>query len=111
MARNHYPEEFRRKAVDLFESDPTTTFRSLSTDLGVSRSALETWVAKYGTGARAPKPSATTAARVSDTETPEDTIERLETQLATSKAETRKLITERDILRQAAKYFAGETNW
>ena len=35
----------------------------------------------------------------------------LEAQLAAAKAETRKLTTERDILRQAAKYFAGETNW
>ncbi|MBB4138113.1 transposase-like protein [Gordonia humi] len=32
-------------------------------------------------------------------------------ELAASKAERTKLETERDILRQAAKYFAGETNW
>ena len=31
--------------------------------------------------------------------------------LAALQAEARKLETERDILRQAAKYFAGETNW
>ncbi|MFI5808758.1 hypothetical protein [Streptomyces sp. NPDC051561] len=29
----------------------------------------------------------------------------------TSPASERKLATERDILRKAAKYFAGETNW
>jgi len=28
-----------------------------------------------------------------------------------SSPEKRKLATEREILRQAAKYFAGETNW
>ena len=38
-------------------------------------------------------------------------IVRLEAELAASRAEQRKLETERDILRQAAKYFAGETNW
>jgi transposase len=38
-------------------------------------------------------------------------ITRLESELATSRIEARKLAEERDILRQAAKYFAGETNW
>ena len=38
-------------------------------------------------------------------------IVRLKAELAESKAERVKLETERDILRQAAKYFAGETNW
>ncbi|WP_258185798.1 hypothetical protein [Microbacterium sp. PAMC22086] len=36
---------------------------------------------------------------------------RLEADLAALQAEARKLETERDILRQAAKYFAGDTNW
>ncbi len=34
-----------------------------------------------------------------------------ETALAAEQDERRKLETERDILRQAAKYFAGSTNW
>ena len=36
---------------------------------------------------------------------------RLEAENARLTVEARKLATERDILRQAAKYFAGETNW
>ena len=108
MAKNNYPEEFRRKAVDLYESTPDQTMQSIAADLGISRSALDTWVAKYGTGLRAPTaPTAATSA----VDTPEATINRLETQLAAAKAEARMLTTERDILRQAAKYFAGETNW
>lgn len=108
MAKNYYPEEFRRKAVDLYESTPEQTMQEIATDLGISRSALDTCVAKYGTGQRAPDtPTATTTGA----DTPEFTIRRLEAQLAAAKAETRKLTTERDILRQAAKYFAGETNW
>ncbi len=43
--------------------------------------------------------------------TPEQTIARLEAENARLRAETVKLTTEREILRQAAKYFAGETNW
>ena len=35
----------------------------------------------------------------------------LETENAELMVEQTKLATERDILRQAAKYFAGETNW
>lgn len=38
-------------------------------------------------------------------------IARLEAALAAEQDERRKLETERNILRQAAKYFAGETNW
>lgn len=38
-------------------------------------------------------------------------IARLEAENQALKAEKTKLTTEREILRQAAKYFAGETNW
>jgi len=43
--------------------------------------------------------------------TPDQRIARLEAENARLRAETVKLTTEREILRQAAKYFAGETNW
>ena len=109
MARNNYPEEVRRQAVDLYESTPDQTMQSVAADLGISRSALDTWVAKYGTGVRAP--AAAPPPATSDVDSPEVRIARLESQLVAAKAETRKLATERDILRQAAKYFAGETNW
>jgi transposase len=35
----------------------------------------------------------------------------LETERVELVAEQTKLVTEREILRRAAKYFAGETNW
>jgi transposase len=38
-------------------------------------------------------------------------ITRLEAENAVLSAKSRKLTEERDILRQAAKYFAGEANW
>ena len=44
-------------------------------------------------------------------ETLEQRVVRLETENRALRAEQVKLTTERQILRQAAKYFAGETNW
>jgi transposase len=44
-------------------------------------------------------------------ETPEQRIVRLEARVSELEAEATKLTTEREILRSAAKYFAGETNW
>ena len=44
-------------------------------------------------------------------ETPEQELARLRAEVRQLRAEQTKLATERDILRQAAKYFAGETNW
>jgi transposase len=38
-------------------------------------------------------------------------LSRLEARVRELEAETTKLSTEREILRPAAKYFAGETNW
>ena len=35
MAKNYYPEEFRRKAVDLYESTPEQTMQEIATDLGI----------------------------------------------------------------------------
>jgi transposase len=44
-------------------------------------------------------------------ETPEQELARLRAENKALRAEQTKLATERDILRSAAKYFAGETNW
>ena len=107
MAKNYYPEEFRRKAVDLYESTPEQTMQEIATDLGISRSALDTWVAKYET----PASTSTTAPAGDGQPTGEEELVRLRSEVQRLKAETQKLTTERDILRKAAKYFAGETNW
>ncbi len=44
-------------------------------------------------------------------ETPQQQIARLQARVRQLEVETTKLATEREILRSAAKYFAGETNW
>ncbi|MCX4656167.1 hypothetical protein OHB31_30560 [Streptomyces microflavus] len=42
---------------------------------------------------------------------PDERVRRLEARVAELEASQRRLATERDTLRMAAKYFAGETNW
>ena len=101
MARKSYSDEFRRRAVDLYESTPGATLKGIAVDLGVSRGSLKEWVGRPGSGTTAgpaaPSPSAlrplSQAARIT----------RLEAELSASQAEARKLAEERDILRQAAK--------
>jgi transposase len=131
MARKNYSEDFRRQAVQLYESTPGATFQGIAADLGISRGALAGWVRALGSdpevkdaspavkdgasgsgnaaaGAAPPSPPpGGGAGRVP----PSARIARLEAQVAALEAEKKKLATERDILRQAAKYFAGETNW
>jgi len=50
MARKNHSEEFRRQAVDLYESTPGATLKGIAADLGVVRGTLRHWVDLYGTG-------------------------------------------------------------
>ena len=110
MARKNYTDEFRRQAVDLYESTPGATLRGIADDLGISRGTLADWVKTFGTGS--------TTAPISSPRTPfepagdaAEKVARLEAEDAQLRAEKAKIETEKSILRQAAKYFAGETNW
>ena len=122
MARKNYSEEFRRQAVDLYESTPGATVRGIAEDLGIVRGTLRHWLEAYGTGkktaadgtwttsplqAKAPPASLSGSAD----ETPEQRIARLEARVAELEINEKKLSTEREILQRAAKYFAGETGW
>ena len=122
MARKNYSEEFRRQAVDLFESTPGATVRGIAEDLGIVRGTLRHWLEAYGTGKKtaadgtltsSPLQSKTTNATSSapGNETPEQELRRLRIRVAELEVETTKLTTEREILQRAAKYFAGETRW
>ncbi|MFA5608350.1 MAG: IS3 family transposase [Leucobacter sp.] len=108
MPANTYTDEFRRRAVELYESTPDTTFQAIANDLGISRGALKTWVTKYGSGQiRATGGLPGDAPPSARPEPQAARIVRLEAENHALRAETRKLAEERDILRQAAKYFAG----
>lgn len=125
MARKNYSEEFRRQAVDLYESTPGATVRGIAEDLGIERGTLRHWLDRHGTGKKTaadgtltrsplkpqPRPGTPATGGGGVDETPEQRIRRLEAENAALRSEQAKLTTERDILRSAAKYFAGETRW
>jgi transposase len=122
MARKNYSEEFRRQAVDLYESTPGATVRGIAEDLGIVRGTLRHWLEVHGTGKKtaadgtqtsSPLQSKTTKTTSSEpgNEAPEQELRRLRARVAELEVETTKLTTEREILQRAAKYFAGETRW
>ena len=126
MARKTYSEEFRRQAVDLYESTPGATFRGIAADLGISRHTLQDWVtSRAGTASTASTTASTNATTPSSSAgtagsprhapprpgSPQAELAALRARVAALESENTLLATERDILRQAAKYFAGETRW
>jgi len=108
MARKTYSEEFRRQAVDLYESTPGATLGAIAEDLGITRGALKAWVDRLGTGRTTPALGSTSPGT---DETPGQKIARLEARVAQLEADRTRLTTEKQILKAAAKYFAGETSW
>jgi transposase len=119
MARKNYSDEFRRQAVDLYRSTPGATFRGMAADLGISRHTLQVWVHALDPAACEPTTTAAGSgarpgpvrAGSGQTTAPETELAVLRARVAELEAEKTTLAAERDILRQAAKYFAGETRW
>ena len=125
MARKTYSEQFRRQAVELYESTPGATFRGIAADLGITRNTLKDWVTSRGrastasttasTNATTPSSSAGTAGSPRHAPprpgSPQAELAALRARVAALESENTLLATERDILRQVAKYFAGETRW
>jgi transposase-like protein len=114
MAMKDYSDEFKADAVALYESTPGATYKSIAADLGINRATLREWVLRdresRGITAAAAKPGAGPREAASPVD-PDERVRQLEARVAELEASERKLATERDILRKAAKYFAGETNW
>ena len=118
--RKNHTEEFRRQAVDLYRSTPGATLRGIAADLGISRHTLQVWVHALDPDPSSPssEPAATQGRQAGRPGSAEAELAELrarvaalETENAQLMVEQTKLGTERDILRQAARYFAVETNW
>src|SRR5689334_7694525 len=103
MAMKHYPPEFKTDAVALYRSRPGVTIAQIAADLGVNAETLRNWIRaddRHRGTAHASKPAAGPAAGDS-----------VEAENAALRRRVRELEDERDILRKAARYFAGETRW
>jgi transposase len=111
MAMKHYSTEFRADAVALYHSRPDATIRSVAEDLGVNPETLRNWIRladgrRSGPAVVRAEPAASTPPPGSGSvETP------VEAENAALRRRVRELEEERDILRKAARYFAGETRW
>mgnify|MGYP000279255319 CR=1 FL=1 len=112
MGMKVYSEEFKADAVELYLSDLSRTYASVAKDLGVNRETLRLWV-KHARAERADeRAGARSAARQQEAgAAPVGSDAVLEQENRQLRSRIRELEAERDILRRAAKYFAGETNW
>ncbi|MET8038950.1 IS3 family transposase [Streptomyces sp. NPDC005345] len=97
MVMKNYPPEFKADADALYESLPEATIRSVAADLGINPETLRNWVRAAGLsrprGRRSQEPALPPAP--------------LEAENAALRKKVRELEEEREILRKAAKYFAG----
>ena len=106
MVSKHYDPEFKAEAVALYRSRPGVTIAQIADDLGVNRETLRTWVRlddqRRGGSAAPAGTGGGPVQAVSGT---------VEDENARLRRRVRELEEERDILRKAARYFAGETRW
>ncbi len=93
----NYPPQFKVDAVALYESRPEATIRSVAADLGINPETLRNWV-------RAAEVSRPRGRRRQEPALPPAP---LEAENAALRKKARELEEEREILRKAAKYFAG----
>jgi transposase len=108
VAMKAYSPEFKADAVALYLSDPARTYASVAKDLGVNRETLRLWVRQARSAGAAPSKTGPVKKAPTSPVTSDAVLEQENKQL---RARIRELELERDILRRAAKYFAGETNW
>lgn len=111
MARKNYPEEFKRDAVVLYRDTEGATITVIAAELGVSEATLSAWCKAAGVAIRHRRPSATDQTAPSSETAEQQELARLRAENKALRVEQTRLSTERDILRSAAKYFAGATNW
>ncbi|THA22909.1 IS3 family transposase, partial [Streptomyces sp. A1547] len=99
MGMKHYPAEFKADAVALYRSRPGATIKSVAADLGVNTETLRNWI-RAADGRRPGSHSTQPAASQASSDD-------VQTELAAARKRIRELEEERDILRKAARYFAG----
>jgi transposase len=106
MAMKNYSAEFRADAVALYHSRPHATIRSVADDLGVNPETLRNWI-RLADGRR----NGPAVVRAEPAAPASGASGSVEQENAALRRRVRELEEERDILRKAARYFAGETRW
>ena len=76
MARKNYSDEFRRQAVDLYESTPGATVRGIADDLGIERGTLRQWLDAFGTGKKTAADGTLTRSPLRPTAPPDRSVRR-----------------------------------
>ncbi|WP_406409404.1 IS3 family transposase [Streptomyces sp. NBC_01643] len=97
MVMKNYPPGFKADAVALYELRPDATIRSVAADLGINPETLRNWVRAAG----ASRPRGRRTQESAQPPAP------LEAESAALRKKVRELEEEREVLRKAAKYFAG----
>ena len=91
MSGKRYPEEFKIEAVKQV-TDRGYKISEVAHRLGITTKSLHDWIAKYG-----------------DQGSQHQTITSQQEELRKLKAELRRVTEERDILKEAAAFFASES--
>ena len=91
MSGKRYPEEFKREAVKQV-TEQGHKIGDVSRRLGMTSKSLHDWIKQYGQDSGAQEAASAQAA-----------------ELRALRAELRRVTEERDILKEAAAYFAGES--
>ncbi len=102
MGMKHYPPQFKADAVALYRSRPGASAAQVARDLGIYPATLLAWI-KAADGPGEP------ARKAVDAEAPAGSS--VEAENRALRRRVAELEEEREILRRAAKYFAGETKW
>src|SRR5262249_30652540 len=113
MGMKPYSQEFKDDAVALYLSDPKWTYAAVADDQGINRETLRLWVHRARQAGTAPDTPVDRRIRRGPGPTPGPVWppNRPEEENKQLKARVAELEVERDILRKAAAYFAGETKW
>ncbi len=106
MVFRNYSDEFRTEAVELYRSRPGVSIAQVAEDLGVDDETMRRWV-RADQQRRGEIPAGPVAAAAGLP----PVAGAVEEENAALRRRVRELEEERDILRKAAKYFAGETRW
>ena len=100
----HYSPQLKVGAVAWYRSRPGATIKSVAEDPGVDTETLRNWI-RAADGRRPASHSAAGSLA------PALAADAVQAQLAAARKRIRELEEERDILRKAARYFAGATRW